>query len=259
MTRVSLTVLHLLLAYSVYAQNSYNPSIAGYKISGPEIVKRQTDSLYNFYIKSFKSSYGLVNGKEYHIYYFKSIEKPILLYGRKHHSSLILNGRKFDNVWLDYDTYLDELLYSDSLNLIDNKVFKICMNKDPVNGFIFCYPDDTLRFSHMSRDSDPDFNLPEGFYEVVYSGKSNFIIGHRSELIVRDGVAEYIYVPENYIMTQRGYSRIRYQREFLDLFGDRSGEIKKFMKINRIHYRKSGKNQIAAVLRYYDNLNLSER
>jgi hypothetical protein len=259
MKRFSLTVLHLLLAYCVSAQNSYSPSGAIDKTPGRELLNRQVDCLSRFYVQSVKNSYELVSGKEYLPNYFKSTEKPILFYGRKHKSSLVINGRRYENVWLEYDTFLDELLYSDSLNLIDNKVYRICMNKDPVNGFIFYYSEDTIEFRHLSNENDPAFNLHEGFFEVVYYGKSRYIIRHKSIFLVKEGIGEYTYEPEKYVMTEGEYTRVKTRREFLHLFGERAGEIRKYMRINGIHFRNSDKHEIAGVLCYYDNLSLSAR
>ena len=160
---------------------------------------------------------------------------------------------------LDYDTFKDELIYWDSQKFIDNKVFKISLNKDPVDGFCFYWGSDSLSFRYFSHEKDLSFSLAEGYYEVAYEGKSKFIIKHRSSLLVKEGIDEYIYSQADYIMVNNGYTRIANKRVFLNLFGDKSGEIKKFIRTNKIHIRKAGKNEIAAVLKYYDSMILSDR
>lgn len=223
------------------------------------ILDYQTDYLNKFYFQNVDNIDELVNGKEYIPYYFTSTQKPILFFGMKHRSSLILKGRRYNNIWLEYDTYLDELLYSDSLKLIDDKVFMLSLNKVPVDGFSFYYGNDSLLFRHFTSDKNLNFNLSEGFYEVVYDDRSKFIIKHRSLPIVKDAIDEYIYTPEKYMMVNNGYARIKSSKGFIKLFGDKSGEIKKYMRTNKIHFRKTDKNKIADVLRYYDYLILSNR
>ena len=144
------------------------------------IIGYQTDYLHKFYFQNVDNIDELVNGKEYIPYYFRSKYKPLLYSDRKHKSSLTLNGRRYDNLMLEYDTFKDELIYSDSLKLIDNKVFMISLNKDPVDGFSFYFGSDSLYFRYFSSETNLNFNLPEGFYEVGYDGKTKFIIKHKS-------------------------------------------------------------------------------
>ena len=178
---------------------------------------------------------------------------------RKRKSSLILKGRRYDNLTLEYDTYLEELIYSDSSKFIDYKIFKISLNKDPVDRFIFNLGSDSLIFRHFNPAKDWNFNLPEGFYEEVYDGRSKFIIRHRSYLQDEEGIYEYIYSPEDYIMINNGYTKVKNSKGFLKLFGEKSGEIKKFIRINKVHIRKADKNQIAFVLRFYDSMMSSDK
>jgi hypothetical protein len=175
-----------------------------------------------------------------------------------HQASLILKGRRYENLMLDYDTFRDELIYWDSLKFIENKVFKLSLNKDPIDRFIFYFGPDSLSFRYFNTEKDLNFNLAEGFYELVYEGKSKFIIRHRAYLLVKDGIDEYIYSPADYIMVNDGYVKITSKRVFLKLFGDRSDDVKKFIRVNKVHIRKAGKNEIATVLKYYDSLILSE-
>lgn len=259
MSEISLTVVLLFATYCLCAQNSAQNAERVGKIPGLETENGQIDYLTRFYFQNVNNTYELVNGKEYIPYYFNSSQKPLLFFGRKHKSSLVVNGRRYQDVFLEYDTHLDELIYSDNMKLIDSKVFTIALNKDPVDGFSFYYSDDTLVLRHLSPERDPEFNLPEGFYEVVYDGRSKYIISHRSHLNVEEGMDQYVYEPEKYIQLKGKYIRVKNTRGFLELFEDRTAEMKKFLRSNRIHFRKSDKKAIAAALQYYDKLNLSVR
>lgn len=259
MPRISSLFLILLLTWPLLAQNSLSSADLYGSIDYNLLLDYQTDYLRKFYFQNVDNVDELVNGKDYIPYYFRSHFPPILYFNRKPQSSLTLNGRRYENLTLEYDTFKDEVVYSDSLKFIDNKVFKISLNKDPVDGFCFYSGSDSLSFRFFSQEEDPNFNLPEGFYEIVYGGRSKLIIKHRSYLLVKDGIDEYIYSPADYIMVNRGYTKITSKRVFLNLFSDKSGEIKKFIRTNRIHIRKADKNELAAVLRYYDSLILSNR
>lgn len=259
MPRISSLVFILLLTCPLLAQEFHSSFDLYGMMDYNSILDCQTDYLRRFYYQNVDNIDELVNGEEYIPYYFTSTQKPILFYGTKHRSSLILKGRRYNNIWLEYDTNLDELLYYDSLKLINDKVFMLSLNKVPIDCFSFYFGNDSLQFRYFTADKDLNFNLPEGFYEVVYDGRSKFIIKHKSSLLVKECINEYIYSPEKYMMVNGGYTRIKSSKGFLKLFGDKSGEIKKYMRTYRIYIRKTDNSEIAAVLRYYDNLILSNR
>jgi hypothetical protein len=259
MPRIQSLVFALLLTYPVLAQEFSSPGAMYGKADSKEVIGYQSDYMRTFYYQNVDNIDELINGRDYIPYYFKSKLKPLLFPGRKHKSSLILNNRKYDNLMLEYDTFKDELIYSDSLKFIDSKVFKISLNKDLIDGFSFYFGTDSLIFRYFSQERNLNFNLPEGFYETGYDGRSKFIIRHRSYLSVKEGNDEYVYSPFYYIMIDSGYTKIAGKQAFLKLFGDDAGEIKKFMHINKVHIHRAGRNEIAAVLKYYDSLNLSNR
>jgi hypothetical protein len=65
---------------------------------------------------------------------------------------------------------------------------------------------------------------------------------------------EYIYSPAGYVKVGENYSRVRSRKGLIELFGEKSDEIKKFMRTSKIHNRKLDKKQIASVLRFYDTV-----
>ena len=258
MPRISSLVFIFLFTYPVVAQKSVSSDDLYSRVDFNSLLNYQTDYLRELYYQNVDNVDELVNGKDYIPYYFKSRYKPILFSDRVHQSSLILKGRRYDNLILDYDTFGDELIYWDSLKFIENKVFKLSMNKYPVDRFAFYFGTDSLFFRYFSKENDLNFNLPGAFYEVVYDGKSKFIIRHRSYLLVKEGIDEYMYSPADYIMVNDGYVKITNKRVFLKLFGDRSDDVKKFIRVNKVRIRKADKNEITAVLRFYDSLILSD-
>jgi hypothetical protein len=249
----------LLLTFPVLAQETVSSADLYGTIDYRSILGRQNDYLSKFYFQNVDNVDELVNGKDYIPYYFRSKYKPVLFPGRKHTSFIILKGRKYDNLVLDYDTFLDELVYYDSLKFIDNKVFKISLNKNPIDEFSFNFGSDSLFFRYFNSEKDAAFTLTEGFYEVAYEGKSKVLIRHRSYLMVKEGIDEYMYSPDNYIEVNDVYTKISGKGAFLKLFGERSGEVKKYIHANKVKIHKADKNELASVLRYYDSMNSSNR
>jgi hypothetical protein len=259
MPRISFLVVIFLFACPLLAQESLLPADLYGKIDYKALLDHQTGYLNKFYYQNVDNVDELVNGKDYIPYYFRSKFKPLLYFDRVHQSSLTLAGRRYDNLMLEYDTFKDELIYWDSLKFIDNRVFKISLNNDPVDGFSFYFGPDSLSFRYFSIEKDMNFNLPEGYYEVAYEGESKFLIKHRSYLLVKEGLDEYIYSPADFIMVNKEYIKITNKRGFLKLFGEKSDAVKKFMRTNKVHIHKADKHEIATILKYYDSLILSGR
>jgi hypothetical protein len=71
---------------------------------------------------------------------------------------------------------------------------------------------------------------------------------------MRNGVDEYGYKPAGYVMTDAGFTRITSRKQFVNLFGSKSKEIKQFIGSNGIRIRKADKNQIKNILVFYEGL-----
>jgi hypothetical protein len=258
MIKISLTFFLLFITFSGVAQQSVSFTSDGEKTEYRAISDKQKKFMYETYYQGVGDIDELINGREYVPYYYRARRKPILLHNIKYTTSLLLNGRRYDSISLQYDTYLDELIYCDSTKVINNRIYQIALNKDPVDGFGLFAGADSLFFRHLDPAAEPDFNLPEGFYEIVYDEISKYIIRHLSVVIEKDGIDEYFYKPASYVMTENGYSRVRSTSGFIKLFGEKSDEIRKFIRNSKINIRKADKQQITKVLKYYDSLLSSE-
>lgn len=253
--KFSITLLILFLTIQGFSQKSFILYGGNENINSSEETVSDVQPLYEFYYQSVGIVDRLINGKEYIPYYFRSKLKPLLNYGMTRTASIMLGGRTYNDLSLQYDTYLDELIYTDTTRIYNNIVYQIALNKDPIDGFNLYFGSDSLFFRNFSKSREPNFSLGEGFYEVVYNGMSKYIVRHKSAAIEKDGVEEYYYRPAGFVMIKDHYTRIRSTRGFLKLLGGKSEEVKKFMRDNGIKIAKAQKHQIARVLNYYDNLN----
>lgn len=250
------TILNILLLFSVNlaAQNPVRLQMNnGYDVYS-NTEKKQVECLNEFYSFRIDQSFELINGREYQPYYYSSKLKPILFIYKKHSSSITLNGKSYDNIALDYDTYTDNIIYTDYTLSFISMPLKVALNKDNVDSFRFCYEDDTLLFRYFSKESGYSINLREGFYEVAYDRSSRFLIKHQSNIHDLTRIWEYEYDPVRYVNIGNGFFEIKSGRQFIKLFGDRSDEIKRYIKESGIKIHKADKKQVISVLRYYDSL-----
>ena len=223
------------------------------------LVDQQTKYIQKLYSEKVEAPKELINGKEYESYYPRSKAKPILFPDKRRTATVFTRTRQYGNLTLQYDTFLDEVIYTDTSRTINYTFPKIALNKDIVDGFNLYFEDDSLKFRNLRLPECANHNLKEGFYEIAYQGKSEFVIKHVSSFYVREGLNEYKYDPENYFSVGDVFHKVKNKRSFLKLFGEKSGEVKKYIHLNRIKIRRADKNQFVDILKFYDSLITSKR
>jgi hypothetical protein len=248
----------LLVTLTSYGQNTNLLNMNS--LNGPgnlnieTLTQRQILYIKNSYSEKIEAPNELINGKEYASYYTRSLFKPLLFPDKKRAATIFTPTRQYNNLTLQYDTFLDEVIYTDVSRTINYSFPQIALNKDIVKGFNLYFEDDSLIFKYFKLSDCTINNLKEGFYEVAYQGKSRYVIKHVSSFYVREGLNEYKYAPENYMSTGDVFYRIKNRKDLLKLFGDKSGEIKKYLHLSRIRIRQADRNQFISILKFYDSL-----
>jgi hypothetical protein len=235
--------------------NDKNQNTAGKKGFGnSEIAAGQKEYLEKMYYKTFVTSNDFIDGKEYFNYAYKSKNSPLLSSAKEFNAILFLDGRRYDNIKLQYDSYIDEVLYTDTSRVINYQFPKVVLKKNAVDGFILMSGIDSMKFGNFKFLNDNVNNTDGGYYEIVYNGPSRYLIKHRALLYLSEARNEYKYSPENFILKDGIYTKVRNNKEFLNLFGNRSKEIKSFMRRNRFNVRRANKQEIVMALKYCDEL-----
>jgi hypothetical protein len=196
---------------------------------------------------------GLINGRTYFPYHYRSKSKPLLFFEKDRTASISINGRNYKNVFLHYDTFTDEVIYPEIENKHAQGLYQVSLNKDIIDSFVLFFNDDTLTFRNVTVNEAASAGIPSGFYESAYDGDIKYIIRHTSAVHQKNGIGEYFYSPIGYVDTGSGFTRIRSNSKFIKLFGDRSAEMKKILDRYKINVRKANKNQITGALRLIDN------
>jgi hypothetical protein len=251
MFKYFLPVILLICSFTTTAQhparNDNNSSNDIYS----KLEKTRIEYLNELYAVKIEPSFELINGREYFPYYFRSKQKPILLSEKKHTSSITLNGRKYDNISIDYDTFLDEVIYIDSTRINVYSPLRVILNKNNIDCFALYSVKDTMTFRYFSKNTDPAFDLEDGFYEVVLDSDPGYLIRHKSILLKVDGTGNYNNAEVGYLNIGHFYYKITTTKQFIRLFGDRQEEIKTIINHLKINIRKADKTQIAKVLKSY--------
>ena len=256
MVRTIITGSLLLVSFFGFSQEIQLPlntdnSELFVRIDGDHL--KDLDSLY---VVESGSERSFICGREYRGYYFRSENKPVLFFNRKGTASLVYKGRTYHNLVLQYDTYLDQVIYMVYNNWDASQV---SLDSDKISRFDLFFDRDTLTFRYISEELFPSFNLDQGFYEVVYDGKCKYIIRHGSTHYMRNGVDEYGYQPTGYVKIDGGFIKITSRKQFVNLFGSKSKEIKQFISSNGIRIGRADKVQITGILRFYESLQVNEK
>ena len=253
MSRTPLPLLLLLCTINGYAQEASHVMAGGKPDTFSAIEASHNGFLDSIYTVRTGTEIAYINGHDYFPYHYRAKNKPLLFPGKERTASIIVSGRKYDNIILHYDTYTDEVIFPEMENNYGSKTYQVSINKDIVTSFTLCFRDDTLKFNYF-RDEDSGSSLPPGFYEVAYDGNTRYLVRHRSVAHQRNGIDEYFYSPAGYVMTGNGYQKITSNGRFIKLFGAGSVEMKRLVEQRNLNMRKAGKNQVVNLLKAYDTL-----
>lgn len=258
-----LPLIFLPVTITTQAQNSNLLNVNSLNSSGDKNNRTTTDQKIEYIQKSYSEKVGVpkdfIDGKEYESYYTRSKSKPLLYPDKKRTASLITRTRRYNNLTFQYDTFLDEVVYTDTSQTINYRFPQIALNKDILEGFNLYFDDDSLIFKYCRQPECSKDNLNEGFYEIAYTGKSRLFIKHTSSFYVREGLNEYKYSADKYVSTGDGFSRVKSKGDLLKVLGNKSAEMKKYLHLARIRIRQADKSQFVDILKYYDFIIASSR
>jgi len=188
----------------------------------------------------------IYNGVQYHLYptaykgsaYFqdKAMCMPAIV---------CYNGTWYKNVPVLYDMYTDEMVseLNDSLyTLRADKIAGIYLS-----GHHFVY-----------LKSAESKNLPAGYYDELYGGTSEVLV-KRARAVqnrVTQQAVEVIYENEDAIYIKKGgkYVPVNGKGSVLDVFKDKSKQLKQYLNDNKITYKKDKEASVVKLAGYYDQI-----
>ncbi len=169
----------------------------------------------------------------------------------------ILNygGKRYSGYQINYDLYKDDfiLLYTDH----ENKKY-IVLSKDYLESFSFT--DSVNREHHYEYFRIPGTEGKE-IYEKVYDGKTTFVIRPVCTIIEDPSGSfggAYSRSYEYFIRTGDRYERFNSKKSLLGLLDSHTREMKKFIRENSLKVNTMAPENIVRVLRYFDEIDVSE-
>jgi hypothetical protein len=154
----------------------------------------------------------------------------------------------FINVPLIYEDYRQKLVAVD-------QGFRLQLINDRVNAFTI----DGHRFIRVFPSPQFQGLTENGFYEILYSGRSSVMKWTKKRLqeslSATEGSIWYAYESTSYyILVGKSWINIKSRKDLLNILGNRRKEIQRFIKKNKLNYRKDRDNTLVQVAGYYDQI-----
>jgi hypothetical protein len=226
------------------------------KIAGAQELTSDSlaNSLYNSYPVTL---YFNAVGENAHIYtgyeYFtpdRNIKgSPYYLSDSPWPADLIYDDSYYKNIPVMYDVMKDEVV----INRLGQN-FKISLVNDKLKSFTIR----THEFIRISGDSVSGNQLPTGFYDRLYNGKTIVLVKRKTRLqetyVYSQIVYEYIRQDIYYVIIAGQIVQVDSKSSVLKLFNSKKSEIKSFMKKNKLNFKLDFEKTLVAISAYYDQL-----
>ena len=197
---------------------------------------------------SLRDRQNLYNGREWKNPFRRITGDPFLFAGYFLPGTVTFNGRTFVNIQIRYDIYSDEVMVPRALNQI------VILNKEMVDSFLFVFDNKFYRFKKINEDSQ---NEPEGFVNVLYSGRSSLYIKYIKRISTEisdysDGRFYQVY--SIYFVKDGKPVQVTRLKDMYGILENEKDQIRKYIKENKLKVTRKIPESFVPVVRYYDSL-----
>ena len=216
----------------------------------------------NEFHKWIEAKYGsddlLVNGKMYlpknpkingHPFYYKNQ----FLIGKT-----FIKGQLYDNLKLKYDILNDEVILKQ--NYDNESIVEVVLNYDMLDSF-YIYKDilNTESFPFIKKQIVDGFESSSGYLQQIYKGKFNVYIRYKKLYFPLYSEINPLGVFSNetssiFIYKDSFFHEIKNKRALYSFFKGHKSKIRKFLRKNKIKYKKANNIQLNQLFSYIDSL-----
>lgn len=199
----------------------------------------------------FSTENEIVNG-EIWSYQKKYVGHPFWNENIWYKGSVTYKSIKYKNVAVRYDIHDGELIIFKEVNG-ENRSFKL--NPNFIKEFSIYKPNsiDTIFFEKIDL---PNLNISAVFAKV-FEHKSSYYINYRktiNNVVSGAYTGEYLLAPQMYANVNGQFVEFDSKSDFIGLFAPRQNEIKKFMRKNRIKFKRKNPENLIPVFQYFDSI-----
>jgi hypothetical protein len=190
----------------------------------------------------------LYNGSEYLRSPTSTKGYPFFEWEEAVEGSLFYDGNLYQQVHMQYDMAKDELvienyLHNNVMRLVSEKISFFTLQE---HAFIYFTP-------------GKNGSMVPGFYEELTAGDMTILV-KREKKFTRSSNAEdntTKYNQLNYYFVKKGgeYYPVAGKQDLLEILKDKKDALKKYIRLNRISFKKKFEEDLVAVTAYYSQLN----
>ncbi len=197
--------------------------------------------------ESVNSSAPLYNGTAYIHYWNKVIGHPYFSSDHFQNTDIKYLDFIYRKIPLKYDLVKDQLVILNA-----TKEFEMVLLNDQVSEFNL----DNHVFIKIKNDSIHTDNPGNGFYELLYNGKSTVIVKYfkriEASLKAEDNNSKFIEYAYYFVFANNEFHAVEGSADFLKLHKDQKSILKKFMNKEKLHYSKDPSKTLVSLATYFD-------
>ncbi len=215
-----------------------------YNFSQAQQKPLKADELINLSNYIYGADDRIAYGKIYAPSNKKVIGHPFFLSEQMKKGTLFLNGLKFKNVNLNYQIVTDQIFYKG-----ENPTITILTNS---------YIDSLIIEDHILINSDKiNITNPMGFMELLFQGHHVSYLKHKvgiTMVTTSNSVSTKYLSPKFnlYIKHNNQLISLNTKKRLLSYFDSNKKEISRFMKRNKIKFKKATSSQLLSLLKFCD-------
>lgn len=236
---IALVPFVCLACFTGYAQDT----------AATDLVKSAENNAIRYYTQFIDKQSRLYNGIDHLGYSPKIKGHAYFEVNDLRNGSIVYDGMYFGNVPMMYDLLKDQVVI-----LHFNNLMRMALINQKVKEFTI----GDHHYIRLVKDSAGSQPLETGYYDEIYKGKTA-VLARRSKFInetVTDHLEqEFIAKNSYYIKKDGNFKTVKSYKWLLGVFGDKARDVRRYLKKNRIKYRKDKETAIAKAAAYYDTLN----
>ncbi len=216
------------------------------KTSDSVLYRESLANIHQIYFKQIGDNAQIYHGREFirngqKANGFPFFDSDNLLVGSVYYQKTIYPNQK-----LYYNIVSDELI----TNNFSNKAF-IVLSPEKVDSFIIQHHVFVPLFSDKSNHLEID-----GYYDQLYAGEPGLYAKRGKRLVVGSGSEEtkYIQHDDYFIKLKNVFYAVDGKSELLDVLKDQQDALKKYIRTNKLNFKKDLESSLVLTTIYYSQL-----
>jgi hypothetical protein len=204
---------------------------------------------HELYVRTLGVGSHLLNGVLYkeHNASFQDVGHPYFESDDWVDGSVFYDGELYEGVGILYDLVNEKVV-------IDHPYagIKLELISEKIN--YFSMPGH--RFVRLDADTMKSSPVRTGFYDVLYDGRLKFYVKRhkdkKEQITQAELQVEFLQNDRLYIYKQGQYIPVRTKSSVLEALSDRKSDLRKYIRKNKIHFRRHWEEAITRVVSFYD-------